>query len=197
MTHCPHIIALSIIAASASPAALGARIYVDQSALQTETGATWGNAYRSLQTALAAADSGDEIWVANGVYKPATPSTPNPRAARFEMKHGVMLYGGFHGAISTATAARPPAPSATPSRTRPSSRGTSTATTRRTSATAPTTLSTSSIASTLPYRPRSTGSSSRAATPTARSATRPAAASWSSQVPSMSSTDGSVRVQPR
>jgi len=48
-----------------------------------------------LQTALAGATSGDEVWVKAGVYKPT--ATPADRAASFVLKNGVALYGGFTG----------------------------------------------------------------------------------------------------
>ncbi len=52
-----------------------------------------GTAYTDLQTALAAATSGDEIWVAAGTYRP----DPSDRTKSFLMKNGVGIYGGFAG----------------------------------------------------------------------------------------------------
>lgn len=49
----------------------------------------------TLQTALAAAVSGDEIWVKAGVHKPT--SDPGNRSAFFALKNGVAVYGGFAG----------------------------------------------------------------------------------------------------
>ena len=54
---------------------------------------SWADAC-TLQTALATAISGDEIWVAAGIYKP---TTGTDRAATFQLKNGVALYGGFTG----------------------------------------------------------------------------------------------------
>jgi hypothetical protein len=48
-----------------------------------------------LQTALTGAGSGDEIWVAAGVYKPTT--DPANRVANFHLKSGLAAYGGFTG----------------------------------------------------------------------------------------------------
>ena len=57
-------------------------------------GTSWTNAYTDLQAALAAAKSGDEIWVAAGTYNP---TTGTDRSVSFVMKEGVALYGGFNG----------------------------------------------------------------------------------------------------
>jgi len=69
-------------------------IYVNGSADGANTGDSWDNAYRNLQSALASAQNGDEIWVAAGVYKPTDGSD---RTASFMMRDGVSLYGGFAG----------------------------------------------------------------------------------------------------
>jgi len=55
------------------------------------------NAYRDLQDALA--DSSDEIWVAQGIYRPAPPG--GDRTASFALQSGRRLYGGFAGGETT------------------------------------------------------------------------------------------------
>jgi len=69
-------------------------IYVDQAATGTETGLSWENAYTNLQTALAAARPSNEIWVADGTYKPTSESD---RSSCFVLRPTVPLYGGFAG----------------------------------------------------------------------------------------------------
>jgi hypothetical protein len=70
------------------------RIYVDANATGTGDGTSWANAFTSLQSALTAAGSYCDIWVASGTYKPTTGSDRN---ASFQMKNGVAIYGGFTG----------------------------------------------------------------------------------------------------
>jgi len=78
----PHI-------ASADPVIL----YAAPTALGVGDCSSWANAC-SLQTALAQAQSGDEIWVQAGVHYPG--ATGNLNAA-FALKSGVAIYGGFNG----------------------------------------------------------------------------------------------------
>src|SRR5690606_38443502 len=69
-------------------------IYVKWNATGTNEGSSWTDAYTSLQSALSAASSGDEIWVATGTYKPTT--TTN-RTISFTLTNDVSVYGGFAG----------------------------------------------------------------------------------------------------
>lgn len=57
-------------------------------------GSSWPDAYSDLQTALAAATSGDQIWVAEGSYRPTSGAD---RTVSFQLKTGVEVYGGFAG----------------------------------------------------------------------------------------------------
>ncbi len=63
----------------------------------TEDGQSWATAYNTLTDALAAAVSGDEIWVAKGTYYP---TTGTDRDMSFNLVPGVTLYGGFAGTES-------------------------------------------------------------------------------------------------
>jgi len=53
-------------------------------------GLSWSTAYTDVQDALGAAISGDEIWVATGVYTPGATVSDT-----FQLLYGVALYGGF------------------------------------------------------------------------------------------------------
>ena len=69
-------------------------IYVKSNASGANNGTSWTNAFTSLQSALAAAASGNEIWVAAGTYKP---TTNTDRSVSFVLKNAVSIYGGFAG----------------------------------------------------------------------------------------------------
>jgi len=74
--------------------------YVDVNAMGNNDGSLWGNAFTDLQDALAAADCNDEVWVAEGVYKPGT-----SRSSTFSITTDIGIYGGFSG-IETARSQR-------------------------------------------------------------------------------------------
>jgi hypothetical protein len=72
--------------------------YVDDGASAGGNGASWSSAFADLQSALGAAQAGDQIWVAEGTYRPSLPSNPpDPRSASFYVPGNVALYGGFLG----------------------------------------------------------------------------------------------------
>lgn len=69
-------------------------IYVNDDATGANDGTSWADAYTDLQAALAAAGSGDQIWVAAGVYYPTSGTDRN---VAFTLANGVAIYGGFAG----------------------------------------------------------------------------------------------------
>ena len=85
---------VAVCALFAGPAWAGV-IYVKSDATGANNGDSWADAYTDLQAALAAAEWGDEIWVAKGTY---TATTGTLRAVSFVLQAGVGLYGGFAGA---------------------------------------------------------------------------------------------------
>jgi predicted outer membrane repeat protein len=74
--------------------------YVKWDATGANDGTSWTDAYTDLQSALTAASSGDEIWVAAGIYKP---TTDTDRTISFVLKNGVGIYGGFAGTETLRT----------------------------------------------------------------------------------------------
>ncbi len=59
-----------VLAACLSPSAMAKIVYADDDATGTNNGSSWANAFAHLQNALAVAQSGDEIRVAQGRYRP-------------------------------------------------------------------------------------------------------------------------------
>ncbi len=82
---------VAFITASASLAGV---IHVNAAASAPGNGASWASAFPRLQDGLAAAQPGDEVWVARGTY---LPGAPGDTGASFELKNGVAVYGGFAG----------------------------------------------------------------------------------------------------
>ncbi len=76
-------------------------LYVDDDATGANNGSSWVDAYKYLQDALAVAKSGDEIRVAQGIYKPDEdsnhPAGTGDREATFQLKNGVTIRGGYAG----------------------------------------------------------------------------------------------------
>ncbi|HEY3418403.1 MAG TPA: right-handed parallel beta-helix repeat-containing protein, partial [Armatimonadota bacterium] len=65
-------------------------IYVDSTATGTGDGSSWENAYRSLTSALTAAQNGEILYVAEGTYTPGA-----LRSSTFAIPSTAKLYGGF------------------------------------------------------------------------------------------------------
>ncbi|RIK62396.1 MAG: hypothetical protein DCC65_17520 [Planctomycetota bacterium] len=77
-----------------SQSAFAATFRVDISRPPGGNGSSWTNAYNNLATAITAAvnnPGADEIWVAEGTYKPANASSS------FNLQQQLQIYGGFLG----------------------------------------------------------------------------------------------------
>ncbi len=84
-------VVLVAFAAGVCPAGV---IYVDHAATGGNTGASWGDAYTTLDAAFAGAVDGDEIWIAEGRYTP-------PASGWWQVDLTIDIHGGFvAGAMS-------------------------------------------------------------------------------------------------
>ena len=74
-------------------------IFVDDNASEGGDGTSWASAHKYLQDALVVAEYGDEIWVAEGTYKPDQGAgiSEGNRTSPFVLVNGVGMYGGFLG----------------------------------------------------------------------------------------------------
>ena len=94
---------LAICFAFVSPA--NARVYrVNGSAVASGDGGSWSAPLDEVgfAAALSGAASGDEFWIAKGVYRPVVPAsadavTTAEQGKSFTLKEGISLYGGFAG----------------------------------------------------------------------------------------------------
>ncbi|MBN1814411.1 MAG: right-handed parallel beta-helix repeat-containing protein [Anaerolineae bacterium] len=93
--------ALIVTGGQGSLVAVGT-IYVDADATGANNGTSWVDAFTDLQSALDVATSGDQIWVAEGIYKPTVEhGGSGGRYRSFQLMNGVALYGGFAGTESS------------------------------------------------------------------------------------------------
>jgi len=95
---CPAIIVCLFLVPLAASAKT---VYVDDDAAGANNGSSWADAYYYLQDALMFAAAGDEIRVAQGVYRPddfVLSRRPNlGRDETFQLINGVTLRGGYAG----------------------------------------------------------------------------------------------------
>lgn len=94
------------IAAIAAMAAAGlsadAAVRYVKAGAEGGDGMSWSTATGDLQAAIDASQSGDEVWIAAGTYKPTLLTNDKVANSRsFVLKDGVSLYGGFAGTESS------------------------------------------------------------------------------------------------
>ena len=70
-------------------------LYVNPLASVGGNGTSWEHAFTHLQSALKAAEYGNDIWVASGSYTPVHPGSSGERTDSFHMRNGVGIFGGF------------------------------------------------------------------------------------------------------
>jgi predicted outer membrane repeat protein len=119
------ILAVCALGASLSATTMAKIIYVDDDAKESGKGISWADPYKYLQAALTAASAGDEIRVAQGIYRPDQGLPPRATRVRggtaaieaaaagspleaFQLKNGVALLGGFVGPGAVDPNARDP-----------------------------------------------------------------------------------------
>ena len=87
-------------------------VYVKHNATGLNDGTSWANAFTSLQSALQAAHTCpgiDEVWVAEGTYKPSAyphgcTGCATNRDFTFHLRDGLKIYGGFAGTETSLSA---------------------------------------------------------------------------------------------
>ncbi len=95
------VLAMALVfSAIGHASAAGTIRYVDVTAWPSGDGSSWAKAFTDLQDALTAAVTGDQIWVASGIY---LPTDTDDREVSFALKSGVAIYGGFNGTETLLT----------------------------------------------------------------------------------------------
>jgi len=89
------VLCVLFLSAGLCTAVPGSVIYVDDDAAGAGNGTSWVEAFADLQDAIAMAQGGDEIRVAQGLYTPT--QDPLDRDATFDLKDGVSILGGYAG----------------------------------------------------------------------------------------------------
>ncbi|MCP4593900.1 MAG: hypothetical protein GY842_24460, partial [bacterium] len=86
----------------------GKIIYVDDDVVWADDGISWVSAFTYLQDALAVAEPGDEVRVAQGLYRPdqGAGMAPGDRDATFLLVSGATLAGGYAGSAGADPNAR-------------------------------------------------------------------------------------------
>ena len=82
------------------PFLTNAQIFVNPSATGNQTGTSWQHAYHHLESAIAVATTGSQIWVAEGKYFPVPIQDDDDdfdRTASFNIDKDIEIYGGFSG----------------------------------------------------------------------------------------------------
>jgi predicted outer membrane repeat protein len=95
------VISVFLVTLCVAESAAGGIIYVDANATGVNDGSSWVDAYNFLQDALMVTEAGDEIWVAQGIYKPHEGLMAIPefdwRTATFQLVNGTAIKGGYAG----------------------------------------------------------------------------------------------------
>lgn len=95
---------LTLLIALLVPSALSAQVLrVRAGAPPGGDGSSWAQAFGELQSALASATAGTQVWLATGTYRPHA----SDRTVSFVVPDGVAVYGGFAGS-ETSLAQRDP-----------------------------------------------------------------------------------------
>jgi predicted outer membrane repeat protein len=80
--------------------------YVDQDVPPGGDGSSWTWAFQNLEQALLVAEDGEQIWVAEGTYRPSG-ANKDSRSATFSVEKKVGIYGGFVGTETSVEQADP------------------------------------------------------------------------------------------